>query len=162
MKLFFILGLVFALHVPVSAGTYMIVVAELRPETTTKQSVDFLRQVIIDAIFDVLFESGHIAFDVPAATLNGWTPEWRLSHIREAARYGANRVVIIRIEWKAIGPERWDTEAVYWAVLDVRRQVELASGALNPNFFTENESEIIASQRITSELMKGLRVGLVQ
>ncbi len=144
------------------AGTFMIVVAEQRPESQTKQAVDLLRQVIIDRIFDTLFENGHIAFDMPPASINGWTAEWRLSHVQEARRYGANRIVVIRIEWEEKRRDAWDIKSLHWAILDARNRIELASGTLNITFLKENETELTASQRIAEELLKGFGVGLSQ
>lgn len=144
------------------AGTYMIVVAEQRPLSQTKQAIDTLRQVLIDRIFDTLFENGHIAFDVPPSSLNGWTPEWRLSHVQEARRYGANRIVVIRIDWEEKRRDGWDIKSFHWAILDVRNKIELASGNLEINFLKENETELAASQRIAEELLKGFGVGLTQ
>lgn len=140
----------------------MIVVAEHRPQTETKQAVNLLRQVILDRIFDLLFENGHIAFDLPPSSINGWTPEWRLSHVAEARRYGANRIVIIRIEWEEKAKDQWDIKAFHWALLDVRNRIEMASGSLDVRFYSPTETELAASQRIAAELMKGIGVGLMQ
>jgi hypothetical protein len=161
-KILFLTFLFLVSQSPLFSGVYMIVVAELRPTSQTKQSIDTLRQVLIDQIFDVLFETGHIAFDVPPSTLNGWTPEWRLSHIREAQRYGATRVVIIRIEWEEKRKDFWNVKSFQWAILDARNRMELSSGTLEMNFFSEGETELSASVRIAQELMKGFRVGLLQ
>ncbi|GEM_PF-2413546 len=157
-----LLFFLFILAGQVYGSTVLIVVAELLPATTSSQMTAALRNALVEAVFDELFETGHIAFDVPPRSLNGWTEEWRLSHIQEAEKYGASKVVVIRLAWKALDDKTWEIESLNWAVIDTEFKVEIGSGTLTPQFMKPGENEMRSSVRIAAEMMRGMRVGLVQ
>lgn len=113
-----------------------------------------LKNLLVERIFDRLFEIGVVAFDVDLGESGEWTARYPEKCLELAAVNGAKQAIYFHLYWKSAGEKGLALERLVYSVVDARSGRELTKGLLTPrHFFSPDPDEKAQSEDLAKALL---------
>ncbi len=136
-----------------NAETVLICHAQSLPLSLQAGFKSQVAQTLVEMVFDSLYDNGDIAFDTTMQEqVDDPTAQWLSGLLRN---YGADKVVYIRVYWKASPTKEVVLDHVNYAVVGPTGKM-LKAGSLTAPLVAASSSEAKDSRALGTQLVKGL------
>ena len=153
MKRLAVLGTLLLAVAALNAETVLICHAQTLPLALQAGFQSQVSQTLVEMVFDSLFDQGDIAFD---ATMQDQADDPSAQWLSWLSRsYGADKVVYIRVYWKAGKTKEVVLDHVTFSVVGPLGNV-LKAGSLTAPLIASSSSEAMDSRALGTRLVSGL------
>jgi hypothetical protein len=153
MKRLGMLGSLLLVGIALNAETVLICHAQSLPLSLQAGFKSQVAQTLVEMVFDSLYDKGDIAFDTTLQEqVDEPTAQWLLGLLHN---YGADKVVYIRVYWKAGPTKEAVLDRVAYAVVGLSGKM-LKAGSLTAQLIAASSSEAKDSRALGTRLVTGL------